>query len=341
MAGSRSGIGAYLVGAVVGLFFSLVLAGVLSLVAPPPGGPETAMTVPETAAPQAPQPAPETAAPETAQPEPAAPEAAQPDPAAPAPAQPAPQPEPAPTAAEPAPQPQAEAPAPETAEAERPLPESDPLPALKRHGQRYKGDLSAPVLTIVLEGVGAPDAPIGDIFLLPGPLTLVIDPAAEDAADLAADARDAGFEAMFAVTSNTSSAAALFEGDPPLIGAATLGGDLTESPQLTALAAALAERGMGLLDLTAAGGGAAYRMARSSSLPAAPLGRRFDEVKNSAAVYQALERAAFDARRAGAFVVVARPDPAVLTGLRRWMNVKANKSVDVAPLSAVITKLSR
>jgi len=45
--------------------------------------------------------------------------------------------------------------------------------------------------------------------------------------------------------------------------------------------------------------------------------------------------------RAGAFVVYARPDPAIMTGLRRWMSLKANRSVAVAPLSTVMRKLAR
>ena len=39
-----------------------------------------------------------------------------------------------------------------------------------------------------------------------------------------------------------------------------------------------------------------------------------------------------------AFVVMGRATPQVLTGLRRWMNVKADKVVNVAPISVVQKK---
>ena len=218
-------------------------------------------------------------------------------------------------------------------------------PALKAHGERFTGDRSAPLLAIVLDQVGAPGSETDDVFLLPAPISLVIATDAPDRRELIVEARDAGFEAMHGFSRDTAlggpdALEALVGAGDPVIGLATFGEGLDDPLALAALAEGLSARGMALLDLTNDGGGQGYRLARGAGLPAAPLGRRFDQTPSSAAVYQALERAAFDARRTGAFVVVARPEPAVLQGLRRWMNVKANKSVDVAPLSTVIGKIS-
>lgn len=335
MASSRGGFGGFLAGVLVGLICIGAIAALLVALAPdiarmraaePPPAPETSAPEPQPQTQPSPQLAP---APETAE----APE-------------PAPQPEPAPApsaAPEPEPEPEPEpAPAPEP----EPAPAAPrPANALKDHNERYLGDKSAPMLAIVIDGVGAPDQPIGDVFLLPAPLTVVVRADAADPKGLAVDARDAAFEAMIAVTAemlqDRGGVARALEGDPPIIGVATAGAALTDSPALAELARTLADRGMGLLDLTAAGGGASFRLAQGVGLPAAPLGRRIDETPTSAAVYQALERAAFDARRSGAFVVAARPDPQVMNGIRRWMNVKANKTIDVAPLSVVLEKLAR
>lgn len=247
------------------------------------------------------------------------------------------------------------APEPEGAEAEQSEPETaEPAPvnlaptsspALKAHAERYTGDKSAPLLAIVLDQVGAGATATDEIFLLPAPIAVVIDPSAADRGELAIEARDAGFEAMFGLDASAAAGGpealtALVTSGQPVIGVATMGEGLNDTLFLAALSEALAGQGMALLDLTNEGGGAGFRLARNAGLPAAPTGRRFDTTLTSAAVYQALERAAFDARRTGAFVVVAKPEPAVLQGLRRWMNIKANKSVNVAPLSTVIGKLS-
>ncbi len=171
---------------------------------------------------------------------------------------------------------------------------------------------------------------------------MVVDAKADDAGELVADARDSGFEALLSVDQAAiESLDGLLDEAGPIIGVAMLDGTSASPDAISALGDGLKARSMGLFDASVTGGGSAYRAAQAINLPAAPGGRRFDENQNSEAVYQALERAAFDARRAGAFVVYARPDPAIMTGLRRWMSLKANRSVAVAPLSTVMRKIAR
>lgn len=371
MSGGMSNFGAYWLGALVGLIFAAALVATLSVVSPMPG--EKPM---EMAAAPAPQPEPaepaatnEAPAPEAEEvveaepapaptPEPATPEAATPAPAAPEPAAPTPA-EPTVTAevepeaeATPAPAPEAEPeatperesePQPEPEVAEEPAaPAPTAVNALRDNSERYRGDESQPLLSIVLVGLGDPALNLDEIFLLPAPLTVVVDAKADDAESLVADARDSGFEAMVAVDQTTlENLDALLDDSGPIIGVAMLDGEVASAEGLSTLSDGLTSRSMGLFDASVLGGGSAYRAAQAISLPAAPGGRRFDDNQNSEAVYQALERAAFDARRAGAFVVYARPDPAIMTGLRRWMSLKANRSVAVAPLSTVMRKLAR
>jgi polysaccharide deacetylase 2 family uncharacterized protein YibQ len=161
------------------------------------------------------------------------------------------------------------------------------------------------------------------------------------------DFRDAGFEAMLGLEAGMltgdafAAASQRMLGAGKVIGVAAFGDALEDTDMAQALVNAAEEQGMAILDATRDGGSVVYRLADSDNVPAASVGRRFDDQQSSALVFQSLERAAFDARRTGAFVVIAEVTPDVLTGLRRWMAVKANKSVAVAPLSTVIDKIMR
>lgn len=368
MSGGMSNFGAYWLGALVGLIFAVALGATLSVVSPMPGekpmeiaaapaqqpepvepaqtsqgaasenpAPEAPEVVePEAEAEVAPAPSP-TPAVEPATPEPSTPEPT--EPIVTAEAEPETQPTPAP-APEGTPEPEPE---PEVAEeSAAPVPVPPGINALRDNSERYRGDESQPLLSIVLVGLGDPALNIDEIFLLPSPLTVVVDAKADNAEDLVADARDSGFEALFAINqAAVDNLDALLDDAGPIIGVAVLDGETVSADAISTLGDGLATRNMGLLDATVAGGGSVYRAAQSIDLASAPGGRRFDDSQNSEAVYQALERAAFDARRAGAFVVYARPDPAIMTGLRRWMSLKANRSVAVAPLSTVMRKIAR
>lgn len=273
-----------------------------------------------------------------------------------------PAPDPAPEDDAVAPQEAADPPAPEDVEVAVLAP-SDPAPApsavspnalppYKAYAEEYDGDVSQPLLAIVLTDV--PDDPDvqDELLLLPGPLTIVVAPDAEAVEDLIFDIRDSGFEALLGLTidalgdpsdeaATTSAIFAEMDAVDEVIGVAAFGAGLDEQDRAGGVVAAVEARGMALLDATVPGGGAGYRLAKAKNLPTAPNGRRFDDIQTSAMVFQALERAAFDARRTGAFVVIGEGNADVITGVRRWMNVKANKSVNVAPLSVVIEKMGR
>lgn len=372
MSGGMSNFGAYWLGALVGLIFAVALGATLSVVSPLPG--EKPMEIAAAPA-QQPEPAepsqtpespdgdsatPESMAAEDAKAvapeaeaelapapsaEPATPEPATPEPTVTAETEPEVQPTPAPAAeveATPEPEPEAQPEAEVAEDPAAPVPVPTAINALRDNSERYRGDESQPLLAIVLIGLGDPALNIDEIFLLPAPLTVVVDAKADNAEGLVADARDSGFEAMVGVNETAiENIDALLEDAGSIIGVAMLDGETASPEAISALSEGLTSRGMGLFDASVAGGGTVYRAAQSIGMPAAPGGRRFDDNQNSEAVYQALERAAFDARRAGAFVVYARPDPAIMTGLRRWMSLKANRSVAVAPLSTVMRKIAR
>ncbi|QIE55329.1 hypothetical protein G5B40_07585 [Pikeienuella piscinae] len=374
MARRISGRGAFWLGALVGLIFSVGLVAALSIMAPRSDSPEPAAAVapaPEAKTEIAPAPELESAQ-VAAAPAPAASPPAEPD-TAPAPevtnaTAPTIMPEPSDNAPESAEVTELAAPAEEGAAApadeeatvvgtpgyQKPaadplsmtpeLAETAPLVAAPApEGPRYEvyaapfdGDDSQPLLAILLTGVGGADA-AGDVMLLDGPVAISIAPDAADPAALAQELHSAGYEALAGRTEAT--AAAPLDDAGPVIGVALL--DVGSGLDVGVLLDAVAAENAALVDLTAAGGAAPYRMAHSRGLPAASEGRRIDEVANSDMVYQALERAAFDARRTGAFVAVGEASPAVIAGVRRWLSVKGGVSVEVAPLSAVIAKIRR
>lgn len=380
MAGGISGRGAFWLGALVGLIFSVGLVAALSIMAPGQNSPEPAAAV-------APAPKAETGAAPEAEAEP------EPDTAAPTPeVSPAPEydsaPSPdaagstsettnAPDAPAPTITPGAPSSAPEEADPPTPAgetttptvdaanaaptprfqkPSADLLPTISKpveiaplagptapEGPRFEayaapfdGDASKPLLAILLTGAGGADA-TGDVMLLDRPMAISIAPDAANPAKLATELHAAGYEALAGRTGAT--AAATLDDAGPVIGVALLDAGLEFD--VGAVLDVVAAEEAALVDLTAEGGAALYRMAHSRGLPAASAGRRIDEIASSDMVYQALERAAFDARRTGAFVAVGEASPAVIAGVRRWMSVKAGISVEVAPLSAVIAKTRR
>lgn len=353
MAGGKSGRGAYWLGALLGLAVSAALAVALSALTPLNGGQRVASDERAPIGASRSQPSPQ------AQPQPVAEQAnaTAPQPqVATAPASPsAPAPEPSPGAApEPAaeivavapqpPQPPRPADVEETAEpAPAPAPAAiNALPPFKANSEIYNGDRSQPLLSIVLISDPTDRALLDELLLLPGPLSVIVPPEADDAQGMILDVRDAGFEALLGLdAARAGDAGARIAATDAVIGVALLGEGAAGAGVAEGVVPLLRDGGLALLDATADGGAAPFRSARSNGVPAAPKGRVFDEVQSSAMVFQALERAAFDARRTGAFIVIGKAHPAVLTGLRRWMNVKANKSVNVAPLSVVIDKVSR
>ncbi|MFN3261125.1 MAG: divergent polysaccharide deacetylase family protein [Pikeienuella sp.] len=197
-------------------------------------------------------------------------------------------------------------------------------PGLALNRAPFDGEADAPILVVALSGVD--EAALEDAMRLPFPVTLLLSVEGEAGARLAAAAQAAGLE--------TVSPSAPGDVAGPVIGVA-----LSEAPaDRAAFFAALAARDLALLDISAPGGSAEFRMARAAGLQAAALGLRIDEIANSEIVYQSLERAALEARKRGVFIAVGEANQAVLAGLRRWMSVKAGKTIDLAPLSAAIDR---
>jgi polysaccharide deacetylase 2 family uncharacterized protein YibQ len=315
-----------------------------------PAALDTAAPAPAPVAEAAPEPAPEAPAPRLPQVT-APPAAAMPAPApAPAPALPqvagagsSPRLPQAGTAAAP---PAAE-PEPEPA----PVPAGPPV-ALRDNAVAFTATPDQPLLAVVL--IDEPGNALDPAVLagIPFPVSFALDPLRPDAAARAAELRAAGFEvvilgaaaipagaapgdvevALAAARAALPQAVALMD-DP----AGRIQGD---RPVLDATVAALAETGHGLIAFPR-GLNAAEETARRTGLPAATVFRLLDDEDQSAPVIaRFLGRAGFAAGQEGAAVVVGRTRPDTVTALFSWALGGRTEGVALAPVSAVLLRLS-
>lgn len=372
MAEPRSAKGAYWFGALMGLTVSGGVAAYLSLTTPlseaaPEAGETVAakppapvatreeiaatLAVEEAAAPAAEEPtedevaavepvseeqAVEESAPEEPVAEPSAPEVAPVEAEPPAPEAEAPEEAPARAEAEAEPEPEEIAPETVAETAAEPLDEGAPaVRYLEANSAVYDGDLSKPLLSIVLTGAGeGRQADLEEILQLDKRVAIVVSPGASDKAAVASRLKEAGAEVLAGWRQEGGSLAE----SGPVIGAAVL--SATTADEALQINKNLLSNGAALVDLSQPEGGAPYRLSVWMDLPSTSAESRIDEIDNSELVYQALERAAEKASEAGAVVVSGAASPAVLSGVRRWMSVKAGLAVDVAPISVAIRKLS-
>ncbi|TDL79585.1 hypothetical protein E2L08_09795 [Palleronia sediminis] len=107
---------------------------------------------------------------------------------------------------------------------------------------------------------------------------------------------------------------------------------------LTQAITVLARTGHGLVG-RGQGLDAALRIAAQSDVPHARLFRVVDgEGRDARAIGRFLDQAAFEARRTGSVVVLARAEPETLDALDRWIGSSGAEGVTLAPVSAVIAR---
>lgn len=221
--------------------------------------------------------------------------------------------------------------------------------ALKHYARSFANPLSRPPFAVLLLDDGS--MPEGDLDALAGsplPLTLVIDPAREDAADRAAVWRSAGQEvallardipaaaqpadgeiAVEAMTRAVPEALALVV--PP--GGGALQADRTAA---AAVMPALHSRGFGLVTWDQ-GLNAGDQVARREGLPAVTIYRDLNGNDETGPVIgRYLDRAAFKAQQDGRAVVFGRLDAVTAATLLEWSLTARAASLALAPLSAVL-----
>ena len=245
------------------------------------------------------------------------------------------------------PEPEAEV-APEPEEATEP----DAPNALRDNAEDFEVAPGSPLMAVVL--IDDPEGTI-DVTSVSGfsfPVSFAIDPMRPDAAERAAEFRAAGHEVVIlgagaipagagpgdvevalAVARETMPQAVALMDDP----GSRIQGD---RPVLDATVGTLAETGHGLIAFPR-GLNAAEETARRTGVPAATVFRLLDDEDQSAPVItRFLGRAAFAAAQEGAVVVVGHTRPDTVTALFSWALGSRTEGVELAPVSAVLGRLS-
>jgi len=244
------------------------------------------------------------------------------------------------------PEPEPEEPA--AAEATEPAPPD----ALLDNAEVFEVSEASPLLAVVL--IDDPASPI-DPAALAGftfPVSFAIDPMRADASARAAELRAAGHEVVILGAGAIPEGAAPADVEVALAVArervpqAVALMDDSESriqgdrPVLDATVGALAATGHGLIAYPR-GLNAAEETARRDGVPAATVFRLLDDADQSAPVItRFLGRAAFAAVQEGAVVVVGHSRPDTVTALFSWALGSRTEGVELAPVSAVLLRLS-
>ena len=224
--------------------------------------------------------------------------------------------------------------------------------ALDRNAVAFEADPARPLMSIIL--IDDPNGPLGADVLaqITFPMSFAIDPQRPDAELRANQLREAGFEVLILA------AAAIPEGARPSDVAVSLAAaqqvmpqavamiDSPESriqadrPVLEAVIAGLVDSGHGLVAFPR-NLNAAEQSARRDGVPAATAFRLLDDADQSAPVItRYLDRASFAAGQEGAVIVVGKSRPDTVTAVFSWALGGRAEGVMLAPVSAVLRRLS-
>jgi polysaccharide deacetylase 2 family uncharacterized protein YibQ len=236
---------------------------------------------------------------------------------------------------------------------EVPPPEvAGPPNALRDNAVAFDAPADFGLMAVVL--IDDPDSALDPQILtgLSFPVSFAIDPMRPDAAARAAELRAAGHEVVILAGGAIPEGAAPGDVEITLAAAqdtvpqavAVMDNPASriqaDRPVLDATVAALGATGHGLLAFPR-GLNAAEETARRTDLPAATFFRLLDDEDQRATVItRYLGRAAFAAGQEGAVVVAGRTRPDTVTALISWALGSRSEGVELAPVSAVLRRLS-
>lgn len=221
------------------------------------------------------------------------------------------------------------------------------LPPRARYARPFDNPAQKPLFAILLQDKGQEGVDRAELAALALPLSIVIDPLSEGAAERAAIWRAGGQEVVMAGTGIPEGAG---PGDleqsfqvldsrlPEAV--AVIDADGTAFQANRALAAQvvpiLAEQGRGLVTLDQ-GLNAADQVARREGLAAAVVFRAIDsDGEASPVVRRYLDRAAFKAAQDGRVIVIGDLRPETVAGVLEWAVEGRASTVALAPLTALL-----
>lgn len=217
---------------------------------------------------------------------------------------------------------------------------------LKSYAMAFENPDAKPMFSVIL--MDDPQHPIGDNVLskLPFALSFAIDAVRDDAADVAARYRAAGFEVLMLTNLPQGADAADIEtafgaylrAIPEAIGVLDLGanGFLRGPGAATQIAGIMSESGLGLIT-PSKGLNSAQKAAMREGVPAALLFRELDaEAEKPATIRRYLDRAAFRAAQEGSVIMLGHTRPDTIEALVTWALEARAASIAIAPVSAIL-----
>lgn len=229
-------------------------------------------------------------------------------------------------------------------------PAGDDRPARLRFAADFADPGGLPHLAIIVIDDGSMAAGPTILSSIPFPVTVAIDPTREGAAAAMADYRAAGIEvaALAALPAgaratdvpvNLQAAFATLPETVALVDPGT-GGLAADAGLVAAALAPLAEDGRGLVWLEGGGPDQLSGLAAEAGVPGVAMLRDLDGAgQDAATIRRFIDNAAFQARRDGSVVLLARLLPETVSALTLWGTANRARDVTMAPLSAVLDGL--
>lgn len=222
------------------------------------------------------------------------------------------------------------------------------LPPVQRYARAFDNPAQKPLFAILLEDRGG-EVDRTALAALDLPLTIVIDPLSEGAAERAALWRAAGQELVLALTGFPAGATpadveqslqALADRLPEAVAVIDPDGKVFQSDRLLAsqIVAILAQQGRGLVSFDQ-GLNAADQVARREGLGSVMIFRRIDiDTATGPEVKRYLDRAVFRAAQEGAVAVIGTLSPEIVAGLMEWTVEGRAATVALAPVTALMAR---
>ena len=223
---------------------------------------------------------------------------------------------------------------------------ADTIPAIARFGADFDNPLGLPTLSFALIDDGSISDLASALTNSGLPITVILDPLADDAASRMAALRAAGIEVGFQASLPSGATPADVEvameaalgSLPETVTLFSNGQDgVQQSRAVTGqVLAVLAAEGRGLV-IEQRGLGNAVRTAAQAGVPTAQIVRNIDDSgQNEAAIGRSLDQAAFRARQTGASVLTGTLNGFNLAALAAWAPSVNQEQLLLAPVSGVL-----
>lgn len=218
--------------------------------------------------------------------------------------------------------------------------------ALTLYSMPFENPDAKPMYSLVL--IDDPEHPVSSEMLahLPFAVSFAIDALRDDATEVAAKYRGAGFEVVMLTNLPSGATAADVEvafeayshAIPEAVAVLDLGanGFLRGPSTATQIAGIMSEAGYGLIT-PSKGLNSAQKAAKREGVPAALLFRELDfDGENVSLIRRYLDRAAFRASQEGSVIMLGHTRPKTIEALVTWTLDDRAASVAIAPVSAVL-----